>query len=343
MWEDVGRWKRPRYYPRAGEGMQEAVNRECLAARGRRGHPRRFDPRQDRHPGPRRRRVPGPDLHRRLPPPRHRPQPLRTHAPRGRHDLRRRRDRAHRRAPLPGAHDDRQRRSGVRLAGALAGRRSWPDLDVYCTSVTDHWGDRRAGGTEVARRCCAGYATTSTWPAMRSVSWMCGRGHVAGVPARVFRISFSGELSFEVNVPAHPRARGLGCPDRCRRGIRHHPVRHGRPCTSCAPEKGFIIVGQDTDASMTTGRHGHGLGGAAGTSRSASWATARCPLADHLREDRLQLVGLASGDSVLPEGAALVDPGTRRSADTEPGVRELQLLQCAVSPVPLPSPWVRGG
>ena len=33
MWEDVGRWKRPRYYPRSGETLQQAVNRECLAVR----------------------------------------------------------------------------------------------------------------------------------------------------------------------------------------------------------------------------------------------------------------------------------------------------------------------
>ncbi|MCY4058549.1 MAG: 2Fe-2S iron-sulfur cluster-binding protein, partial [Gammaproteobacteria bacterium] len=32
-WEDVGRWKRPWYYLRPGETMQQAVNRECLAAR----------------------------------------------------------------------------------------------------------------------------------------------------------------------------------------------------------------------------------------------------------------------------------------------------------------------
>ncbi|MDE0189795.1 MAG: 2Fe-2S iron-sulfur cluster-binding protein, partial [Gammaproteobacteria bacterium] len=32
-WENVGRWKRPWYYPRPDETMQQAVNRECLAAR----------------------------------------------------------------------------------------------------------------------------------------------------------------------------------------------------------------------------------------------------------------------------------------------------------------------
>jgi sarcosine oxidase subunit alpha len=33
VFEDVGQWKRPRYYPRGNESMDEAVRRECKAAR----------------------------------------------------------------------------------------------------------------------------------------------------------------------------------------------------------------------------------------------------------------------------------------------------------------------
>src|SRR5262249_40377249 len=33
VFEDVGQWKRPRYYPRTGETLDQAVRRECLAAR----------------------------------------------------------------------------------------------------------------------------------------------------------------------------------------------------------------------------------------------------------------------------------------------------------------------
>ena len=35
VFEDVGQWKRARYYPRPGEDMEAAVRRECLAARDR--------------------------------------------------------------------------------------------------------------------------------------------------------------------------------------------------------------------------------------------------------------------------------------------------------------------
>ncbi|MFT7177262.1 MAG: sarcosine oxidase subunit alpha, partial [Halioglobus sp.] len=33
VWEDVGQWKRPWYFPKTGESMHEAVSRECLAVR----------------------------------------------------------------------------------------------------------------------------------------------------------------------------------------------------------------------------------------------------------------------------------------------------------------------
>ena len=33
MFENVGQWKRPWYYPREGEELHAAVNRECLATR----------------------------------------------------------------------------------------------------------------------------------------------------------------------------------------------------------------------------------------------------------------------------------------------------------------------
>ena len=33
VFEDVGQWKRPWYYPKAGETMESAVSRECLATR----------------------------------------------------------------------------------------------------------------------------------------------------------------------------------------------------------------------------------------------------------------------------------------------------------------------
>ena len=55
VFEDVGQWKRPRYYPLPGEDMETAVLRECAATRSQRRHPRRLHAGQDRRPGSRRR------------------------------------------------------------------------------------------------------------------------------------------------------------------------------------------------------------------------------------------------------------------------------------------------
>ena len=67
------------------------------------------------------------------------------------------------------------------------------------------------------------------------------------MPARLFRVSFTGELGFEVNVPArHGRALWEAL---CEAGqaVRHLP--YGTETMHVLrAEKGYIIVGQDTTA-----------------------------------------------------------------------------------------------
>ncbi|MEQ8481792.1 MAG: sarcosine oxidase subunit alpha [Hoeflea sp.] len=78
----------------------------------------------------------------------------------------------------------------------------WPDLDVRLTSVTDHWAQMAIAGPK-ARSILANIVdddiSNAAFPflAAREVSLFGGK--VAG---RLFRISFSGELAFELAVPA---------------------------------------------------------------------------------------------------------------------------------------------
>ena len=58
VFEDVGQWKRARYFPRAGEDMHAAVARECVARAYELRHVRCVDTRQDRGRGPRRGDIP---------------------------------------------------------------------------------------------------------------------------------------------------------------------------------------------------------------------------------------------------------------------------------------------
>src|SRR5690606_27635512 len=72
-------------------------------------------------------------------------------------------------------------------------------------------------------------------------------------------------------------------------------------------EKGFIIVGQDTDGSVTP--DDLNMGWCVGRTKPFSWIGWRgMNRADSLRDDRKQLVGLkpVNPKQVLPEGAQLV-------------------------------------
>ena len=78
----------------------------------------------------------------------------------------------------------------------------WPDLNVYLTSVTDHWATVSINGPRARRvmemLCSDVDLSSEAFPFMSVRS-----GAVAGIPARIFRISFAGELSFEINVDAN--------------------------------------------------------------------------------------------------------------------------------------------
>lgn len=184
----------------------------------------------------------------------------------------------------------------------------WPELDVFFTSVTDHWATLSLAGPR--SRDLLAELTDDIDLAPEAFGFMEFRtGQVAGVDARVFRISFTGELSFEINVPAqygqyvweklfeHGAAYGL--------------TPYGTETMHVLrAEKGFIIVGQDTDGSVTP--QDLGMHWAVASSKPFSFLGKRgMQREDCLRSDRKQLVGLRCRDPkvVIPEGAqAVSDP-----------------------------------
>jgi methylglutamate dehydrogenase subunit C len=76
----------------------------------------------------------------------------------------------------------------------------WPDLDVSLTSVSDQWAQLAIAGPE-ARKVVEQLVTTdldhAAFPFMA-----CAETMIAGIKGRLFRISFSGELAYELAVPA---------------------------------------------------------------------------------------------------------------------------------------------
>ena len=82
----------------------------------------------------------------------------------------------------------------------------WPDLKVWFTSITEQWATIAINGPQ-AREILAPLVegidlSNAAFPHM-SVR----EGRICGVPTRLARVSFTGELGFEVNVPADLRPR----------------------------------------------------------------------------------------------------------------------------------------
>ena len=74
-------------------------------------------------------------------------------------------------------------------------------------------------------------------------------GRVCDVPARLFRVSFTGELGYEINVPAdYGRAVWQAV---IAAGERHGITPYGTEAMHVLrAEKGYIIVGQETDGTV---------------------------------------------------------------------------------------------
>ncbi len=180
----------------------------------------------------------------------------------------------------------------------------WPHMKVYFTSVTDQWVVMSISGPK--SRAVLEKVVDDIDVSNAAFPFMTFREcTVCGVPARVFRISFSGELSYEINVPANF---GLHVWNEVFEAGREFGMTpYGTETMHVLrAEKGFIIVGQDTDGSMTP----IDLGMNWIVSKKKDFLGKRSlSRSDCVRLDRKQFVGLLTEDPdiVLPEGAQLVD------------------------------------
>ncbi|MBC7755169.1 MAG: sarcosine oxidase subunit alpha family protein [Bdellovibrio sp.] len=182
----------------------------------------------------------------------------------------------------------------------------WTELEVYMTSVTDHWATASLVGPksrEVLAKLCSDIDLNKD--AFKFMEWR--DGTVAGVPARVFRISFSGELAYEINVDASYgnyvwqalMAAGKAFDITPYGTETMHVLR---------AEKGFIIVGQETDGSVTP--LDLDMAWAVSLKKPFSFIGKRSlARSDTVRTDRKQLVGLLTEDPtiVLKEGAQIIN------------------------------------
>ena len=124
----------------------------------------------------------------------------------------------------------------------------WPDLDVWLTSTTEQWAVIAVQGPS-ARAVLEGL-TDVDMSATALPHMGVATGRICGVPMRLFRVSFTGELGFEVNVPADfGPAVWEAIWDA---GQAHGMTPYGTEAMHVLrAEKGYIIVGQDTDGTVT--------------------------------------------------------------------------------------------
>jgi sarcosine oxidase subunit alpha len=307
VFEDVGQWRRARYFPQGGEDMHRAVARECRAAREAAGL---FDAstlgKID---------IQGPDAAEFL-------NRIYTNAwtrlevGRCRYGLMLRDDGMVMddgvTARLGPDHFHMTTTTGgaARVFAWLEEwlQCEWPDLRVYCTSVTEQWAAIAVSGPR-AREVLAAAGTDIDLGRAAFPHLSFRDGQVAGMPARVFRISFTGELSYEVNVPS-----GYGASlweALWEAGQPFGIMPYGTEAMHVLrAEKGYIIVGQETDGTVTPADLG--MDWIIGKAKPDFIGKRGMTRPDMLRPDRKQLVGLLTKDprTVLEEGAQIVEhPG----------------------------------
>ncbi|MFD9900841.1 sarcosine oxidase subunit alpha [Mesorhizobium sp. NPDC059025] len=304
VFEDVGQWKRAWYFPRAGEDMHAAVNRECVAVRKTAGL---FDASTLGKI-----EVVGPDAAKFM-------ELLYTNpwekleVGRCRYGIMLREDGfiyddgVVGRLAADRFHVTTTTGGAARVMNHMEDylQTEFPHLDVWLTSISEQWAVIAVQGPksrDIIAPLVEGIDMSDEAMPHMSVR----EGRICGVPARLFRMSFTGDRGFEVNVPAdYGQAvwEALWA-----EGQKHGAAAYGTEAMHVLrAEKGYIIVGQDTDGTVTP--NDAGLDWAVGKKKSDFVGIRGLMRPDLVAKGRKQLVGLRTKDPkiVLEEGAQVVD------------------------------------
>jgi sarcosine oxidase, subunit alpha len=308
VFENVALWKRARYFPRAGEGLHAAVGRECLAVRNACGI---FDASTLGKI-----EVVGTDAAEFM-------NRLYVNswsglAPgRARYGILCREDGfiyddgVVARLAADRFHVTTTTGGAPRVLALMEDYRQteWPALKVWLTSTTEQYAVIAVQGPN-ARRVLEPLVSEIDVSAAALPHMGVARGKIFGVPMLLFRVSFTGELGFEINVPADYGAavwEGVHAA-----GQAHGMVAYGTETMHVLrAEKGYIIVGQDTDGTVTP--DDAGLSWAIGKNKTDFVGKRSLDRPAMKAPDRKQLVGLRTrGGELLEEGAQVAaKPGQK--------------------------------
>jgi sarcosine oxidase subunit alpha len=189
------------------------------------------------------------------------------------------------------------------------------DLRVWLTSTTEQWATIAVQGPR-ARECVAPLVEGVDLAGDAMPHMSVREARVCGAPARLMRVSFTGELGYEINVPSHF---GRGVWEAAWREVQKHGgSAYGTEAMHVMrAEKGYVIVGQETDGTVTLADLG--LDWAIGKSKKDFVGKRSLTRPDMLAVNRKQLVGLLTDHPsiVLEEGAQVTesaDPPTGSAA-----------------------------
>ncbi|WP_274627743.1 sarcosine oxidase subunit alpha [Arvimicrobium flavum] len=304
VFEDVGQWKRAWYFPRAGEDMHAAVNRECVTVRSTAGL---FDASTLGKI-----EVVGPDAAKFM-------ELLYTNpwekleSGRCRYGIMLREDGfiyddgvVGRLAP-DRFHVTTTTGGAARVMNMMEDylQTEFPHLNVWLTSISEQWAVIAVQGPnsrKIIEPLVEGIDLSDAAMPHMSVR----EGKICGVPIRLFRMSFTGDRGFEVNVPAdYGQAVWEALWEE---GQKHGACAYGTEAMHVLrAEKGYIIVGQDTDGTVTP--NDAGLDWAVGKRKTDFVGIRGMKRPDLVAPGRRQLVGLKTKDpkTVLEEGAQIVE------------------------------------
>lgn len=183
----------------------------------------------------------------------------------------------------------------------------WPDLKVWLTSTTEQWAVIALNGPN-SRKLLEPLVEGIDLSDEQLPHMAVAEGSICGIPTRLFRVSFTGERGYEVNVPA--RYGRAVWETLYESGQEYGIVAYGTETMHVLrAEKGYIIIGQDTDGTLTP--NDAGLGWTIGKTKPDFVGKRSLARPDMLKDDRKQLVGLLTSDPtvILEEGAQIVfDP-----------------------------------
>ncbi|KHA51729.1 sarcosine oxidase subunit alpha family protein [Sulfitobacter geojensis] len=185
----------------------------------------------------------------------------------------------------------------------------WWDWQVYVANVTEQYAQVAVVGPNARKALEKLGGMDVSKETLGFMEW--ADGTLGGFAVRVYRISFSGELSYEIAVDA---SQGRAYWDALMVvGADLGAMPYGTECLHILrAEKGFIMIGDETDGTVIP--QDLGLGWAI-SKKKEDYLGKRAQARSHMTDpSRWKLVGLETVDgSTLPDGAYAVAEGTNEN------------------------------